>query len=341
MGWKKKEKELTLEQALQLAKKDLAPFWLGSSPLFTAFEQDGAVKLFPLDEKLFRGRWIFFFLDATSFTFEETITIIENYRGQYESLGVQFLCIFQPPYQPLADPKTLELLLEETNLRRPWVIDHDGFIHKVYEVGRLPAAIFSEDRKVLVRSDSLETLPQFENELQRLLRKDDPGLPLLEPFSTSNILVRDKFRIEFGKKKSDMPLVRQKEVDDNFIPADDLVYLVGDWDKNEDEMMPSSPNAKIIFAIKNSSALSVFCSAAGTASDRSRVSVELNDAPVFDSASGKDLVTDETGKTVLKILEPKNHLVLSGLSKERHVVQLEFLNPEKVKTKVYGIQISD
>lgn len=35
-GRKKKEKQLTLEEALELLKPELAPLWHGSKPLFVA-----------------------------------------------------------------------------------------------------------------------------------------------------------------------------------------------------------------------------------------------------------------------------------------------------------------
>ena len=41
MAWKRKEKKLTPDEAIALAKKELAPFWIGSEPLFAAIKNVG------------------------------------------------------------------------------------------------------------------------------------------------------------------------------------------------------------------------------------------------------------------------------------------------------------
>ena len=50
MVWKPREKELTAEEAIEQAAKELAPFWYGCSPLLAGILEDGIFLTLPLSE---------------------------------------------------------------------------------------------------------------------------------------------------------------------------------------------------------------------------------------------------------------------------------------------------
>jgi hypothetical protein len=92
MVWKPKEKELTLEEALSLAKKELAPFWIGSPPLLAAFKTKHHTALYPIHPTFNESSWAIFFINPTCFSGKTTTLFAREMYRRYHDLHLNIFC---------------------------------------------------------------------------------------------------------------------------------------------------------------------------------------------------------------------------------------------------------
>src|SRR5581483_9150852 len=96
MVWKPKEKELTPEEAVAAAKKELAPFWHGSPPLLAGVLSPQGVTAHPLDPAFGAKSWLLFFLDPTDAAGESAFSYARELHRRYHQHNVGCLLVFRP-----------------------------------------------------------------------------------------------------------------------------------------------------------------------------------------------------------------------------------------------------
>src|SRR6185437_7718455 len=97
MGWKKKEKPLTPEEAIVQAKKELAPFWFGSEPLLAAIRTESGASVFPLNPNFVKTPWLFSFVDPTEYAGERAIVVTREWHHRYSPHQMGFILVFRAP----------------------------------------------------------------------------------------------------------------------------------------------------------------------------------------------------------------------------------------------------
>src|ERR1041385_2643346 len=99
MVWKPKEKELTVHEAVALAKRELAPLWFGSEPLVAAIRgSDGKGSIFPLFERFSDVPRVLFFVDPTKPGAEFLLRYAREWQRRYSPHGCEFLAVLRIPY---------------------------------------------------------------------------------------------------------------------------------------------------------------------------------------------------------------------------------------------------
>ena len=64
---RRRDREPTPEEAVEIAREDNLPFWHDSSPLFAAYrEKTGGAKIFPIDPDFIKKRFLIVLLDPYS-----------------------------------------------------------------------------------------------------------------------------------------------------------------------------------------------------------------------------------------------------------------------------------
>ena len=96
MGWKRREKELTREEALAQAKKEVAPFWHRIAPQFSPVDTSTGVSIFPLEEKFMKSEWIIAFLDLTNPECVAQADYLREWHKRYSQFEITFLVVYYP-----------------------------------------------------------------------------------------------------------------------------------------------------------------------------------------------------------------------------------------------------
>lgn len=213
MIWKPKEKELTAEEAIALAKKELTPYWFGSVPRLIGVKGAQGYSALPLDVEFSKKPWLIFIIDPTDFSGEATLTFAREWFKRYGFLQLESLAIFNQTYEFFRSPEPIKGLLEKFQVEFPLAMDHDGGLASAFDAKLLPMVLLLSEGRYFFRHSGKEWLLNTEAEIQNFLRLHDPGLsllPVIDPekgdegaslISTGLVpskIAKDTSRMEFG-----------------------------------------------------------------------------------------------------------------------------------------------
>ena len=97
MAWKPKEKPLTHEEAIAVARAELAPFWMGSEPLIAAIRaREGKASVHPLDKDFERRSWALIFVDLMNYKGEGVLRYAREWARRYAAHNLGVLLVVRP-----------------------------------------------------------------------------------------------------------------------------------------------------------------------------------------------------------------------------------------------------
>lgn len=362
MIWKPKEKELTPEEAVAIAKKELAPFWFGSTPLLAGIEQEGASLVVPLSKDFFKKAWIIFLIDPTDFEGENAILFAKEWYRRYHLNSLGFVLVLVPSYDYLKRPESIQKLIEKQQIIFPLVLDAERALASALNATKLPKIVVLDKGKVIQAHDGEESFSEIEDRLQKFLRSTDPGLALLPLFFPKTGGVLNVGRYEFGyKTKMGIPLMdfpapgfavgedgirRARFVDANsgsieHDEGSDKFIISGDWQQYPEGIATSDPTAYIQFLSPAQKVSLVAAPAGKVGLDPPRITVDVGGVSVYDAISGEDVKMDDNGETQVRVVKPLLYHLLVGLPKEQRKVGLRFPTAKRSPIALYGIRFGE
>ena len=348
MAWKPKEAPLTLEEATELAKKDLAPIWFGSEPLFAVIPADKKTIAYPLGPKFASNPWILLFFDPTDFNSESALLLAREWKHRYTPHGLDTLLCYCPKFQAMRRPECLAQFLKKLNHPFVSVLDDKGLISKAFSIKDFPRALLLSDSQVLADIGGTIPLENLDVTIQSFLRKKDPGLslhPVIKNFPHGK---RDLLRIDFGDPKlyptpgfkptESGVMVARFPVTPSLIESNKDFSLSGTWAKAGERIITSDPNATI--NIKTDATL-VSWIAQGTNSENNKaeMSIELDGVPPFEENLGLDLHLAEDGRARTWIQEAKVYQLLVHLPQKVREITFRFPTANHAAIELYGIRL--
>jgi hypothetical protein len=338
MAWKPKEKELTLEEAVELARKELASDWHGSPPLLAAVPGPagpggaGTVNAHPL-EPAFAGRsWLMFFLDPLDFDGQIALDLARDFQKRYAGgdegagPGLALLCFLQLRYRFQREPGWLEQLARAEHLSFPLVHDRGGLLARAFSVPAFPRLLLLDRGKTLFETQVLEHRDRTENEIQRFLRSRDPGLPLPRPVKQSPARPRSAAvaALELGAAASPAP----------------GYFMRGRWQKDEDSLNTADPSAELSFSATGP-AIGLIARTESRIREPARIVVEIDGTPLLERERGADVVFDDEGASSCGAIEPRLYALTRGLANARRKVTLRFPEADRVPVRVYSARFGE
>lgn len=354
MAWKPKEKELTPEEAIAAAKKDLAPFWTGSSPLIAGVRNQGKALAYPLDKAFHEVPWLLFFLDPTEFSGLMTLQYAKEFYRRYQPNGLGMILIYRPTYPYMADGKFTERFVKNYQFSFPVVLDHDGLLHEAFTAQELPKVVLVEKGVTIFERAGKTWTRETEKLLQQFLRKTDPGLPLLTQYFPADSLPVDVMKFEFGGKKATPGIFGTSGFIKTNPPGTATLFkaerpkkmnpgelvISGSWIQNEDLIATEDPEAFIAFRSPGK-IVSLIGQAFAKTSEPAKVVIEVDGIPAFDVFGGEDLQFDDEGNSFVKLERPSLYHPLSKLPEANREITLRFPFSKKVPVALFGIRFGD
>jgi hypothetical protein len=352
MAWKKKEKQLTPEEAVAQAKRDLAPFWHGCDPMIAAVRGPNGVTAHPLDTEFSSRPWLLFFLDPTDFSGEAALVFAREWHKRYREHDLHMLIVFRPGYGWFRSPGALTQLTRRHQIPCPVVLDAEELLTAAFDVGSLPKVLLLDHGKRVFESAGHDWISDTELQLQRFLRIADPGLPLALPFQSPKPLVRDVGRTELGRGRGvafPKPgfTVAESGFGAGVFPGDrprklepGAVAIGGTWLQDGDRVATSDPKAWIAFRAP-SVRVALVAQSLSKNSEATRIVVEVNGIPAFDTFAAENLIMDEDGQSLVKVDALHLYHVLDKLPSDSREITLRFPIADRVAAALYGIRFGE
>jgi hypothetical protein len=349
MVWKPKEKELTPEEAVALAKKELRPFWHGSAPLLAGVAHGGRVTAHPLDPEFLKRPWLIVFIDPTDFSGESVFLHIREFVKRYQQHDLGFLIVLSPTFQFLRDANSVEHLLRKHQITVPVAVDADLMLSRAFGAASLPRVILlSEGRFAIERSGS-EWVKDLELDIQKFLRVKDPGLPLLPVFRSAEKLNSDAGRADFGRGRGvdfgspgfgppagAFATAKFAGARPPILPSG-RYHLSGTWIQDADRIATSDPAAVLTFHCP-SEGLALVAQTLARTREPAKIVVEAGGVPVMDVFGGMDLGFDDEGQSVVRVDDPRIYEALIHLPAKSREITLRFPTADRVATAIFGVR---
>lgn len=314
MIWKPKEKELTQEEAIALAKKDLAPFWLGSSPLLAPVEENGIIQVVPLDVVFTDSAWVLVFCDPFDLHGTNTLQFLSEWAHRYEPHKLSFLIVWRGSIRPTYPLRGTDFLTKKPIRGLAAMLDATGTLSKAFKAEQgVKAVLFVKgvvQQELETSHPTVEWYSGLETHLQNYLRSVEQGLPLHRPFKPSAALRQDKIKIDLNPES-----VR-----------DDKFELEGPHKVENIGVAVSALGFKFRAKSRYDS-VAIVAKSHSTKGQASKIIVEVDQVPAFDTFADRDLHFDEGGLPTVMVQELGVYHILKGLGSKEHWVSLSFSNP--------------
>jgi hypothetical protein len=322
MVWKKKEKELTPEEAISLAKSHLASRWVGLSPLVAVIEEEGRLALYPLEKSFKQENWVFILLDPLEPESHRVFSLLAQWQERYGSFGIKFLLVFTSPLAALFDERQALLILQSAGLRATATLDVEHqFSHLFGWRSGLSIVLMSHGKRRDLYTPG-ESLSAVEIRIQALLRDSDPGLPL---FSVLQIEPLDQSKIEriSLKEGATSPI---------------KIEWKGNWSAHPHGRATRDPQAEICIHAKGGSLELIAKVERDDVALESQIKVDAAGVPVLDAFAGRDIKSDNDGSTVASIQKLRSYNILQNLPPNRSPVTLRMAQSDLVPVVLVGIR---
>lgn len=354
MAWKKKEKELTPEEAIKQAKASLEPYWYWSTPLLAAVRgENGNVSAVPLDDSFVKKTWLMVFLDPLDFGGENCFHYFLEWKKRFADQDIQFLLVLRMPYAELRNARSVAKVMETWKIQVPTTLDVDGSLGEAFEAIDLPAILLMQKGKFVLARTGRNWREGTEAEIQQFLRIADPGLPLRPPFVAPQQLRDSILRFDFGAGapeawkfpypagvfKDQGKGVRVGEFRSD-IPRELLAspqQLIGRWSLETDRIVTDDPKAALVLRSPGT-CFSIVALSLTKTTDPAKIYIDFNNGPVFESIQGEHLTVSEDGQGILILKELKLYHVLEHLPEGEREITLRFPSADTEPLALYGLR---
>lgn len=351
MVWKPKEKSLSLNEALELATKELRPSWFASEPLLACVPAGDKVTAYPLDPTFPQKVWLIVFVDITTFTGDNALIYVREWFRRYNVIDTNFLIVLRSPYTKFFTTALVEKFMRVQQIKFPVVIDTDGLLSSAFGAVDFPRVILLNKTQTLFnhgRAKLTHSFQETEFELQNFLRSTDPGLPLFLTFRNENEFPSDEYGMEFGRGLCNMvafepPAAAPKQGGGRAAPVKvnqvtpGAVFLTGRWEQNAEAISTADSTAQIEF-ISPAPRIALVVRTTTQSEGISRALVEVNGLPPYEGCLGQDLTVNDDGKTVIRVRSGGLYHILQGLSENERHVTIKFPDAERIRLALYGLR---
>lgn len=333
MAWKRKEKDLTEDQVVAMAKQELAPHWYNTAfPLLAGLEEEGTLSVHPLDPHFRDSAWVVIALDPFSNEGLLAIHLAMEWARRYETHGVKTLLAFPDLSDVFSDRRGVETFIDSQQIPMPVFVDQGGLVSRGLGGQTLPSLMFLTHEGVQFVRSGPQWFESIESEIQTYLRKKDPGLSLsmiLNPEDPP----RDQHRCDFGQGER---VLKPHIVSKTPIPLE--IGLNGEWKHEPFYIVTHDPKAELTFDM-TSAGFSLMARSMSKVLERARVVIEFNGAPLYDIFGWEDLSYDDHGRSMVEIRDARLYRVGKGF-KEPGKISLRFPNAESLPIALYSLFFS-
>lgn len=319
---KRKEKPLTLEEIKAKMVQQSEASWLHSTPLIgLAASSDGPVWL-PLDPSASEGTLLLFLLDFGDYLSDAILDQISDLMDQYSRLPWRPVIAYQPKTLFLKQAKFFERYRNQSHFHLiPVYTDQTGDWFDTLNTNGAPTLAILHQGVVVFKesfsTDPMRTLFLAEEQLQKILRVEDPGLPL--------------FGVTTRKTK--------KTLEKGVIPIESL-DLGGNWIRGNQTVMTEDSSASVSFQFEGDH-LRLLANLHPQARDPSRFSIFFNDEPLAGAHYGPHTYQGDRGNPTVELNRTQGvYEIIDAETTLRGKITLKFLNAVENPVILYSLRFA-
>lgn len=324
MSWARREVELTPQQAIEMARKELSPYWVGSDPLLIGLEQQGAMQAFPLDRDFIKQFWLILIVDPTTFWGSSVVRVIQEWESRYRSLSLKFLVIYSTLYEFQREPSQVHQWVSDELPSCVQCLDANSNLVAAFRGTALPKALLFNQGQKLFETSSPHWISDMDLQIHLALRMTDPGLPLQTNLKGIDGLVVDNQSIPLN-----LTSLSQSKI-----------QFLGDWSGDETKIWTQDPNAAIQL-VSPGSEVAVLARPQNEAENFPQMSVELNGLPPYDSARGSSIRVSDALDLSAHVNRAKLFSLLVNLPAHERDVTIRFKDLKDTPLEVYGLRFGE
>ena len=322
MARKSKEKEISPEEALEMARKELAPFWEGLPPLFAGVRTPAGSQVFPIDQKFAELNCLLALIDVTQASSVAGLAEVMEFHRRFALHGLPVLLCLRAVYPYHREAGVLEVMTKKNHWPFNSCFDPDGAVFEAFGADPLPKVVLLEKGKVLAQAGGPGWFAEIEPHVHAFLRKLDPGLALYPYHVSPHARILDAGGIEFGES----------------MPAE--VIAQGNWVVDGQRRVTEDPQATLRFKLK-AKGMSIVAQCMDRAWLPGDVIIEVSGKPIRDSQKGVDIERNEAGASCISVDHPRAYRVLENCNESKAEILLRFPHAHRVKIAVYGARFSN
>jgi hypothetical protein len=337
MSWFNKEKELTLEESIEKAKKDLLPYWIKSDPLVAGMKDtSGVIKVHSLDRQFSEQPWLIYFFDLSKISSDNVFILSREWEKRFKQFGLNTLFVVRESYGFFRNKYLIRQSLDRNRISQITALDHESLLQKAFQVQDFPVLVlFHKGQTVFIESIKSYS-PAIELKIHAFLRLSDPGLPLYPPLDPQSVFAQESYSVEFGKGKGCEFLRARPESG----PLEQQqVVLKGKWVFDGDCVSTADVKAEIIF-YAHTEHVAVFSRSLSRVDEPTRINFLSEDMPMFDMFFGKDMSFVEGNHSMVVVKEGRLYSALQSLPKDKRWVTLRFPVARKAPIAIYSLCFS-
>jgi hypothetical protein len=331
---RRKEKSLSIEEAMYIAKTELTPLWFGSLPLIGGVKLGDKTGVYPIEPGFTKSNWIIFFVDSTSLSGEFAIQYAKIWHKRYSQFGLRFMAVFSMPFKRMAENNYLKRLNEKLGFPFPVSLDPDGSVASSFEANEIPSVILWSEGNVVSRGSGESWVKGFESEIQNFLRKNDPGLALARPDPIQNIPPFERASVGFGKTQPNTFVTNKADFEKN----PESIFTQGTWTQSEDGIITQDPEAVVKIMIEGTGLSIIAETLAKKSNEAGKVIIEINESPIIDAYAGRNLNYDEEGRSFVYFRDLQVIHICMGVPAGLKQVTFKFPNAKRVQACLCGFR---
>jgi hypothetical protein len=319
MPRKSKDKEIPLDEALKMIRRELAPFWYGSEPLFAGVNDAAGARLFPIAPQFPDRNYLLLLTDLSCASSNQAISDFQHFLERFAQHELNFVLCLKAAYSFQLSSKYLELASKRGHWKFMVCLDADGAVASALGASAMPFAALIEKGRIIKSSGKPTWSTELEPLIHQILRSNDPGLALPLLYKSSAGSCVDAGGYDFGSTVS---------------PD---VEISGEWTLKGDLRITKDPKAFIRFRLPGNG-LSVIAQSMDETFASAEILVEVNGQLVREAWTGPDLLRDELAPSTLRVGQPGSLRALEKVTESRAQVTLRFHHAHRTPVGIYGVR---
>lgn len=322
----RREREYTPEEAMAITLNEVTPHWYRSDPLVVGVNLSDKSYPQPLDPRVLSGTWVFFFVSATSPSFEQMIQIQKLWEKRYSGLGIEFVLAFRGHYSFFNERKIISHWINSLPIQSIAYCDVTGALAKSFGSEGEPGIAILHEGRVAYSASGRFSITDAERNLHSILREASPGIPFWPPIADADRVLRSTDRwVLFNNSKSILS---------------NQVQLIGNWEFYDDRIVTADSKAELSFRSPGSS-VDMVARSLSDAGDPTRVRFDTNGASFSDAYAGKDLAVDDEGNSSVVLGGPRSYFLLRNLPESLRSLRFRFPFAKVSPVAIYGFEFGE